>query len=379
MTATTPKESSFTLITDTDSKTPITTTSSSLTMVDSTLLTKARKAHFDDLPSFSGHPSEDVERFLRRIKYFIQITDDSPAAESLAMVRGKLTNSAGYWFDRHRSDFSSWSDFETAFRERYFSKNTEQQTFTKLHQRRQQRGETVTSYFDDVVDLCYEIDPDMPESLILRYLLNGLRADYCTELYRRASSIKTLNDFLSYAKVEQDLQDTVDSVQHTTLDAPSSQSTSAQHTVSTVHPNNKPFQPRPRSSTQQYQSHSRPSNSSSQSHYRRPNPRYQPRSNPSQPNHPSTNTRQPTKSNDPPTQTPSQGSNPSQPDTQPRQATNSPRVSARPQSTPMFSPCKVCARKNHRTIDCFYKRRTGCFNCGNDHHVRDCTLPPSFQ
>lgn len=30
-------------------------------MADQTLLAKARKARFDDLPIFSGHPSEDVE------------------------------------------------------------------------------------------------------------------------------------------------------------------------------------------------------------------------------------------------------------------------------------------------------------------------------
>ena len=37
-------------------------------MADQTLLAKARKARFDDLPNFSGHPSEDVERFLKNIE-----------------------------------------------------------------------------------------------------------------------------------------------------------------------------------------------------------------------------------------------------------------------------------------------------------------------
>ncbi len=44
-----------------------------------------------------------------------------------------------------------------------------------------------------------------------------------------------------------------------------------------------------------------------------------------------------------------------------------------------FNHCKVCGRKNHRTIDCFYKQSTGCFNCGKSHLVRDCTMPPHFQ
>jgi hypothetical protein len=44
-----------------------------------------------------------------------------------------------------------------------------------------------------------------------------------------------------------------------------------------------------------------------------------------------------------------------------------------------FNNCKVCGRQNHRTIDCFYKRPHGCFNCGQDHVARDCTMPPNFQ
>ena len=37
-------------------------------MTDQTLLAKARKARFDDLPNFSGHPSEDVEHFFEKHK-----------------------------------------------------------------------------------------------------------------------------------------------------------------------------------------------------------------------------------------------------------------------------------------------------------------------
>ena len=36
-------------------------------MADQTLLAKARKARFNCLPNFSGHPSEDVEHFFKKI------------------------------------------------------------------------------------------------------------------------------------------------------------------------------------------------------------------------------------------------------------------------------------------------------------------------
>ncbi|CAF1079231.1 unnamed protein product [Rotaria sordida] len=74
-------------------------------MVDLTLLAKARKARFDDLPNFSGHPSEDVERFLKSIKNITKATDESNNHEILEIVRGKLIQSAGTWFDNNEPNF----------------------------------------------------------------------------------------------------------------------------------------------------------------------------------------------------------------------------------------------------------------------------------
>ncbi|CAF2075669.1 unnamed protein product [Rotaria magnacalcarata] len=73
-------------------------------MTDTTLLAKARKARFDDLPNFSGHSSEDDERFLKSIKNITKANDQSENHEILEIVRGKLIQSAGLWFDNHEQD-----------------------------------------------------------------------------------------------------------------------------------------------------------------------------------------------------------------------------------------------------------------------------------
>jgi hypothetical protein len=119
-------------------------------MADHTLLSKARKARFDDLPNFSGHSSEDVERFLKSIRNITKATDASENMENLEIVRGKSTRSAGIWFDNNESNFKKWSDFETAFRNRYFSTTIVHQKFDKLKQRKQLHDEPITSYCDDV-------------------------------------------------------------------------------------------------------------------------------------------------------------------------------------------------------------------------------------
>ena len=81
-------------------------------MADQTLLVKARKARFNALPNFSRHPLEDVEHFLKNIKNITKVSDESDNHEILEIVRGKLTQSAGLWFDNNEHTFKKWSDFE---------------------------------------------------------------------------------------------------------------------------------------------------------------------------------------------------------------------------------------------------------------------------
>jgi hypothetical protein len=186
-------------------------------MADPTLLAKARKARFDDLPNFSGHPSEDVERFLKCIKNLTKANDESHNPEILEIVRGKLTQSAGIWFDDNESNFRKWSDFETAFRNRYFSSTLIDKKFDKLKQRQQLQDEPVALYFEDVVNLCREIDTNMPDLMIIRHLMSGINPDFRKELFRHQSSMNTLSEFLKYAKVEQDLYDTFEKSRHLSI------------------------------------------------------------------------------------------------------------------------------------------------------------------
>jgi len=319
-------------------------------MADQTLLTKARQAPFDDLPNFSGHPSEDVERFLKSIKNITKATDESNNHEILEIVRGKLIQSAGIWFDNNEPNFKKWSDFETAFRNRYFSTTSTHKKFDTLKQRKQLPDEPITSYFDDIINLCREIDSNMSEKIIIQYLMSGINPDFKKELSRRESSINTLNEFLKYAKIEQDLHDTFDNLlldsQQRHLNYNHSSIPSLTTTV------NQPKQYYNKMKHNNYVSHSAQSQSSV----------FQRNSIPTLGNRTSMVPDGKKIRNYPP-----------------QSILKKKPINNRPTSQHQFNNCKVCGRNNHRTIDCYYKRTTGCFNCGQNHNVRDCTLPPNFQ
>lgn len=321
-------------------------------MTDHTLLAKARKARFDDLPNFSGHASEDVERFLKSIKNITKANEESNSSEILEIVRGKLSQSAGLWFDNNESSFRRWSDFEIAFRNRYFSSTMVHQKFDKLKQRKQLPDETVVAYYDDVVTLCREIDPTMSEQMIIRHLISGLDPSFKKEMSRHESSLNTLSAFLKYAKIEQDLHDTFEINYHASGEQHKPYFAYNQALTPTLTAVVK----EPQHSYQHAKQDGRHSQTPGmQSSVAERNSFSQTRNRPSGTQYASTRG-----------------------DYQ-RRTYNSDHSDDLSSSRRTYNSCKVCGRRNHRTIDCFNKRASGCFNCGQNHAVRDCPMPPNFQ
>jgi hypothetical protein len=321
-------------------------------MADQTLLAKARKARFDDLPNFSGHPSEDVERFLKSIKNITKANDESDNHEIIEIVRGKLTQSAGLWFDNNEYTFKKWSDFETAFRNRYFSTTMIHKKFDQLKQRKQLYDEPVTGYIDDIINLCQDIDPKMSDPIIIQHLISGINPEFRKELSRRDSAMNTLNEFVKYAKIEQDLYDTFEKNRNQSLE-PTQPYFNYNHSSA---PPLTAMIKQQNSYSRDTRQDSRPFNTPplQSSNYKR-NSFYQSEKRPTSfPNNQTRNNARPPMFND----------------NQITHYTTSQR---------QFNNCKICDQRNHRTIDCRHKRATGCFNCGQNHIVRDCTMPPNFQ
>ena len=318
------------------------TTTNDNSMADPVLLARARKARYDNLPTFSGHPSENAERFLKSIKRLAKVTDDSPDQLFLEIVRGKLTQDADTWFDDNEPQFTKWSDFETAFRNRYFSTTIGNTKFDKLFQRKQGYDESVTAYFDDIIALCREVDLKMPNDVIIQHLMKGINPEIRKELTRLQSSMSIPSDFLKFAKLEQDLHDTfIQSQGATTQPEP----------LMTYHLS---------SNGKQISTHN--------------NSKYQQQNHAQQ------------KQNVHPTAKENHNGNWNSYSNVPRHTSDKPinnnpkgNIFTRNRPTRYRSDtCKVCGRQNHRSIDCTHRRPSGYYNCGQQHSVRDCPNPPHF-
>ncbi|CAF1076984.1 unnamed protein product [Didymodactylos carnosus] len=173
-------------------------------MCDS-VLTLARKKRYEYLPTFSGQSSDDTERFLKSVEVITTNENVKDDNQRLEIVRGKLTQSAGRWFDDNQTSYETSDDFEKAFRIRYSSSTVSQSKFEKLKQRKQEEHESVTQYYDDVISLCRDSDPKMTEETMIKHLMSGIKIEIRKELSRIQPSIDKIHEFLIRAKKEEDL------------------------------------------------------------------------------------------------------------------------------------------------------------------------------
>jgi len=181
--------------------------------------------------------------------------------------------------------------------------------------------------------------------------MSGLTHKFKKELFRRESSINTLNEFLKYAKLEQDLHDVYGKELQSSPE-PKPTYSSLNHTTT-------PSLAVTVKQPQQYYHQKKRIN-----HYSHPNPTQSSA-------HKRNSTAQ--RGHRAPLMDEQIRNDMQQPPFRKKSINN--LSTTRNQS----NNCKVCGRSNHRTNDCFHKRATGCYNCGQNHNVRSCTLPPNFQ
>lgn len=290
--------------------------SSTATTVDP-FLASLQVTALKELQKFTGDPTQKVTHFINAIeqlRFFSPLND--VMLHSIATL--KLGGSAFNWYDNNKDSLHSWSLLKTNLLARF--KPSLSAAKTQLKDRRQQPGESLLVYYDDVIDLCKQVDEDMPLHMIVDYLQDGVRNELKIHIKRR---MKTLTDtpspaqFLTIARDEEELLQELSHQQPPIINT--AQPYFAHITAATNTPS------------------TRTNHSTNGSYYA------------GQSSH-LTHTLNPSNS----------------------------FTSRSATSQAQFRPCIICNRSNHRTINCYYKQPSGCYKCGaSDHVVHKC--PQVFQ
>lgn len=162
-----------------------------------------------NLNRFSGNDEQKISQFItniERIGRMIEANDDI----LYYMCIAKLDGEAKRWCE-HNTSLTQWENLKSALLERFTICESSSKLFEQLKERKQRPKETVTSYYDAIMQLCREYDSSMSQKMMLSWLYNGIRHSLKIQIKRQMKllpeSAQTTQAFLKIAKDEQEIQE----------------------------------------------------------------------------------------------------------------------------------------------------------------------------
>lgn len=291
---------------------------------------------------FIGGEEEKVLRFINNIERIGKMIN---ANDNIlhCMCTAKLEGEAKRWYENNTS-LTDWTCLKTALLDRFSQPDSSSRMFEELQQRKQKSDETITSYYDDIMKLCRAYDPEMSNKMKISWLENGMQDSLKIPVKRQMKTLpeekRTAEEFLKIAKDEYGLQRKA----RPEIESTSTYAPYFTNTVSTT-----------ASRTENRLTHTKPNTEyTSDRTFRRR----------SSPPHSQVDTSKRTSTSYQNSNGQEQGKFRSK-----RSTTSRPSGTA----SRKFTPCLICQRENHRTIDCYQKKSSGCYKCGqSDHKIHDC-------
>jgi hypothetical protein len=123
--------------------------------------------------------------------------------DKLNLIHICLKGEAHQWFKQHPKNFSSWSHFISEIKNSFNSNLQRDIAFKKLQRYHQTIHQSAFQYYNEMIKLIQQADPQMSESTKVHYLMNGLRDSLSIETRRNYP--KTTQEFLVQVKIAEDL------------------------------------------------------------------------------------------------------------------------------------------------------------------------------
>ena len=114
-----------------------------------------------------------------------------------------LQDDAYRWWMQTSSTIKTWSLFTDAVIRAFGSTRIQELAFEQLKWYKQTINQSITQYYEKIMELCKKVDPAMPDSLKLKYLMAGIKESLKTHV--ALQDPKTTETFLSSARKMEDI------------------------------------------------------------------------------------------------------------------------------------------------------------------------------
>ncbi|CAF3466099.1 unnamed protein product, partial [Rotaria sp. Silwood2] len=159
------------------------------TMESGCFLTVIQTTAIKELPKFTGELTQKIPQFIHAIEQIRNFTElNDSLLHSIATI--KLGAAAFNWYDNNKQTLRTWPDLKQHLLERFTPSLSAAKI--QLKERKQQPGETLLAYYDDVIDLCKQVDSNMPLHMIVDHLQDGIRNELTVHVKRQLKNKCTI-------------------------------------------------------------------------------------------------------------------------------------------------------------------------------------------
>jgi hypothetical protein len=181
------------------------TGASATTVPDNSPTSHLQRTVADDIikrPTYFRGSQDDVHNWLDKLEQRFTMAQWSDE-NKLHYISIHLQDNAYRWWMQTSSTIKTWSSFRDAVIRAFGSTRIQELAFEQLKWYKQTVNQSITQYYDKIIELCQKVDPAMPDSLKLKYLMAGIKESLKTHV--ALQDPKTTETFLSSARKIEDV------------------------------------------------------------------------------------------------------------------------------------------------------------------------------
>jgi hypothetical protein len=153
-------------------------------------------------PTYFRGSKDDVHDWLDKLEQRFKMANWNDE-QKLQYISVHLQDDAYRWWMQTSTSIKTWITFITAITQAFGSTKVQELAFEQLKWYKQTINQSITQYYDKIIELCKKVDPAMPDSLKVKYLMVGVKESL--KMHVALQDPKTTEAFLLTARKIEDV------------------------------------------------------------------------------------------------------------------------------------------------------------------------------
>ena len=152
-------------------------------------------------PAYFRGAKDDVIEWLEKLEHRFTMANWNDEL-NLQYMSIHLQKDAYRWWNQASAKIKNWSHFAEVIKQAFGSTKMKELTFEQLRTYKQAINQSITQYYDKVIELCKRVDTSMTNCMKLQYLMTGVKQSL--KLHIALYDPQSPETFLSYARIIED-------------------------------------------------------------------------------------------------------------------------------------------------------------------------------